>query len=157
MTESNVNPLHIPIPWIYAIAYLLGVALQFLSPIGVGSGAAFETLLLVGFLLLALGGSVAAWALRIFGSVHTTTVPSEGSTTLVTWGPYRFSRNPMYLGLLLFFIGISFVSLSLWSIIPLLAVVCYLNWVEIPGEERQLAGAFGEAYEDYRRRVRRWM
>jgi protein-S-isoprenylcysteine O-methyltransferase Ste14 len=136
---------------------LVGLAAQLLTPIAFTSLVPLAEMYLAGLLLCAIGGVLAGSALRIFQRERTTTVPGETSAKLVMWGPYRFSRNPMYLGLFIFFVGVSMLSNSLWSVPPLLAVVLFLNFTVIVGEERKLGARFGEDYVQYAKRVRRWI
>jgi len=150
------RPLGIPVPWVYAIAYLVGAAIQFAVPVTIAS-IFLLTIQAVSVLLLALGIALAAWAQWIFRKEHTTTDPTQTSSRLVTWGPYRFSRNPMYIGLFLVFTGLSGVFTLVWSILCLIPVFYYVNWIVIPVEEAQLRKTFGEAYEQYSRKVRRWI
>jgi protein-S-isoprenylcysteine O-methyltransferase Ste14 len=63
----------------------------------------------------------------------------------------------MYLGLFLFFVGLSVIFAVVWSILPLLVVVYYVNTKVIPIEEKQLRKSFGEAYEQYCKEVHRWI
>jgi len=149
--------LHIPVPWTFTIAYLVGIGIWFLVPVTIGSAFWLTIIQILSVLSLALGAVLAFWAQWIFRKLHTTTVPTETTTSLVTWGPYRFSRNPMYLGIFLFFAGLSGIATFVWSILLLLAVVFYVNSTVIPVEERQLRRNFGAAYEKYQSQVRRWV
>lgn len=146
----------IPVPWVYLLGYLVGFGIQFLLPISVGSES-LTILRITGIVLIIAGATLMIWPQFIFRKYHTTTVPTERATTFVTWGPYRFSRNPMYLGLFLFFVSLSVLFVLVWSIFSLLAVVIYVNSKIIPIEEKQLEGNFGEDYEQYCKRVRRWI
>ena len=154
---SSVNPLHVPPPLLFTVGYFVGLVIQFVIPF------TFTTILMpvivysIGAILFAIGAGFAGWALWIFQSEHTTTVPGKASTKLVTWGPYKFTRNPMYLGLFVFFAGVSMISDSLWSIPPLLAVVYFMNSTVIVGEEKILRTDFPEEYGRYAGRVRRWI
>jgi len=149
--------VHIPVPWLYTIGYLFGIAIQFIVPVSIGSAALLAIVRVLGILLVTVGAVLMVWPQSIFRKHQTTTVPTETSTTLVNWGPYRFSRNPMYLGLFLFFVGLSVIFVLAWSILSLLVVVYYVNSKIIPIEEKQLRGSFGEAYEQYCKKVRRWI
>jgi len=149
--------LGIPVPWVYAIAYLVGVAIQFAFPVTIASILLLTITRSISILLLALGVILAVWAQRIFRKEHTTTDPTQTSSKLVTWGPYGLSRNPMYVGLFLIFIGLSGVFTLVWSIILQIPVFYYVNWVVIPVEEAQLRKTFGDAYEQYCKKVRRWI
>jgi len=156
--SGKIHPLmRIPVPWVFLIPYLVGVGIQFIVPLTISSVVLLTITQVLSILLLVVGVTLAAWAQWLFRKEHTTTDPNQTSTRLITWGPYRFSRNPMYIGLFLIFIGISGIFTLFWSLILLLFVVYYLNWIVIPVEEKQLRKNFGEAYEQYCERVRRWI
>jgi protein-S-isoprenylcysteine O-methyltransferase Ste14 len=108
-------------------------------------------------MLFAIGTSIAGWGLLTFRRAHTTTVPGKASSQLVTWGPYRFSRNPMYVGLTLAYLGEAGILRQVWPVILLPLTIMYVNWIVIPLEESKLREVFGEEYERYRTRVRRWL
>jgi protein-S-isoprenylcysteine O-methyltransferase Ste14 len=104
----------------------------------------------IGF-LIGMAGSVK------FRQVGTTIVPGQVSSTLVTGGVFGFSRNPIYLGMLLALAGI---WLLLGSLSPVVMVPLFwlaLNQTIIPLEERMLTERFGDEYRAYQRRVRRWL
>jgi len=155
--SSRSGLLHIPVPWVYLIPYLVGIAIQFAFPISISSSILLAATRIIGALLLAVGVILAAWAQWIFRKERTTTDPTQVSSKLITWGPYGFSRNPMYLGLFLGFIGVDLLLTFVWSLILMLFVVYYVNWIVIPIEEVQLRKTFGGAYEQYCRKVRRWI
>jgi len=142
---------------LFTIGYLVGLFIQFLVPFTFTTVFFPIAVYSIGAVLFVVGAGLAGWALWIFHKEDTTTVPGETSAKLVTWGPYRFTRNPMYLGLFLFFGGISMISDSLWSIPPLLVVVYFLDSTVIAGEERVLQTDFGEEYVRYSSKVRRWI
>ena len=147
--------MHVPVPWVFVLAYLVGLGLQVLFPFQIHEDAAIVRT--AGFLLLAIGGIIAAWCLTIFARRRTTTVPFGVSSELVTSGPYQFSRNPMYVGLTLIYLGEAAVLDQLWPLLPLFAVLAYLDKVVIPYEESRLRATFGQEYERYGARVRRWV
>jgi protein-S-isoprenylcysteine O-methyltransferase Ste14 len=112
---------------------------------------------LAGLAFVFAGGVLGAWSLGLFVRWHTSFEPLMRPEHLVTDGPYRFSRNPMYLGLALMLLG---VALLLGTLTPLLGVPLFMLAVElvfIRPEERLLAESAGPAYDAYRRRVRRWL
>jgi len=147
--------LHVPVPWVFVLAYLIGVIPELrhssLIPASAVRGSA-----LVGAVFFALGAIIAGWALIIFHKAKTTTVPGKSSTRLVTWGPYRFTRNPMYVALTLAFIGEAGLMKQIWPLLMLPLVLAYVQWIVIPLEESKLKEVFGEQYEQYCSRVRRW-
>ncbi len=102
---------------------------------------------------LALGAAVT----RIFIKRKTTIIPGENSTTLLTDGPFRISRNPIYIGMVLLLAGlaIGLGSLTPWLVVPLFVAAISINI--IPLEESMLIEAFGQSYRDYQLRVRRWV
>ena len=87
-----------------------------------------------------------------------TPVPgNQPTTTIVKVGPYRFSRNPIYLAFSLFQIGIAFVVNAVWIMVTLLPAISVMSFVVIPREERYLEARFGEEYTTYKASVRRWL
>jgi protein-S-isoprenylcysteine O-methyltransferase Ste14 len=108
--------------------------------------------------LIAVGFAIALWAALLFRREGTELNPtSETNKSLVIRGPYRFTRNPMYLGLTVLTFGIAFGVGSL----PMFAVPLLLfttaNWVHIPFEEAKMHRQFGDAFSAYTKQVRRWI
>src|SRR4249920_615279 len=105
--------MRIPVPWVFILAYRIGVGLEILLPLHARSsqGALIKVL---GGVLFLTGGAVAAWGLLVFRKARTTTVPGKSSTAVVTSGPYRFSRNPMYCGLIIAYVGEAGLLVQLW-------------------------------------------
>jgi protein-S-isoprenylcysteine O-methyltransferase Ste14 len=150
--------LHIPVPWVFVLGYLLGVGLQFTIPSRPHySAKTTHVISLCGSALFMLGAVIAGWGLVLFHRARTTTTPGKASNTFVTCGPYRFTRNPMYVGLILAYLGETGILVQIAPIIPLLLVIAYVNWIVIPVEENQLRTLFGEDYAQYCNRVRRWV
>jgi len=79
------------------------------------------------------------------------------ATALVTTGPYRYTRNPMYLGLAFLYAGIALAFGLLWALAALPVVLLVVDRVVIPPEERHLEAQFGDEYRAYKSRVRRWI
>ena len=111
----------------------------------------------VGLLPVAAGGVLGAWALKLFHAKGTTYEPFGTPTSLVAAGPYRYTRNPMYLGVLLMLTGIALLSGRLTLLAAPLGFLATMNGVQIPREERLLDREFGESFRLYRQRVRRWL
>jgi protein-S-isoprenylcysteine O-methyltransferase Ste14 len=110
-----------------------------------------------GAVLVVLGLGVAATAATAFKRAGTPVIPFERSTTLVTTGLYRFTRNPMYLGLVTVLVGVAILFGTLGALLPIPLFVWVITTRFIEGEERFLEEIFGEAYAGYRRHVRRWL
>jgi protein-S-isoprenylcysteine O-methyltransferase Ste14 len=149
--------MRIPVPWVFVAAYVAGVGLQLLFPKRLPPVAAGHWIHAGGIVLIATGAALAVWCLVIFRRQHTTTIPFGISSSLVTWGPYRYSRNPMYVSLALVYLGEAGVLAQLWPLVTLAPVLAYMNWIVIPYEESRLGVAFGNDYGTYRARVRRWI
>lgn len=113
---------------------------------------------LLGIPLVAIAFIAPVWAFVLFRREGTEIEPtSPTNRALVTSGPYRLTRNPMYSGLVLLALGIA-VWVGAWPMfIAPIAVFATANWVHIPFEETKMRRQFGAAYDDYVARVRRWV
>ncbi|HMK70060.1 MAG TPA: isoprenylcysteine carboxylmethyltransferase family protein [Xanthobacteraceae bacterium] len=112
----------------------------------------------LGIALVAAALMLPVSAILLFRREDTEINPtSAANRKLVANGPYRFTRNPMYLGLVIVTLGIA-VWVGAWPMfIAPLAVFATANWVHIPFEESKMRRQFGTLYDDYVRRVRRWV
>ena len=145
-----------PPPLIFGGALLVALITDWLID-GPGVGPDYVLEWLPG-LALTLGGL----ALMFIGVVQlrradTNIEPWKPSTTLVTTGLYRFSRNPIYLGMTLAYLGVTLLADSLLALVVLPLVLIFVRFGVIEREERYLEGKFGEAYRAYKGRVRRWI
>lgn len=112
----------------------------------------------LGVVLVIAGVAIPAWALTTFRRAGATLRPEATEhARLVVDGPYRFTRNPMYVGLTLVTLGIA-VSIGAWPMfLAPIAFVVTVGLVHIPYEETAMRREFGGAFDDYARRVRRWI
>jgi protein-S-isoprenylcysteine O-methyltransferase Ste14 len=147
--------LHVPVPWVFVLTYLIGVVLEHVYHGTISPMAALVSTT-AGAGLFAVGAVIAGWGLVLFRKAKTTTVPGKLSGKLVTWGPYRFTRNPMYVGLVLAYLGEAGLLKHIWPVVLLPFTVGYVNWTVIPVEEVKLEEAFHDEYERYRLQVPRW-
>lgn len=147
--------LRIPVPWVFVLAYLAGAALE--AAFHTGRWLEFRYLTPAGWTVFAMGATFAGWSWLMFYRAGTTRVPGEFSTALVTRGPYRMTRNPMYVGLAVAHVGEACILHQLIPVVLLPAVIAYLGWVVIPVEEQRLRAAFGADYDAYARKVGRWI
>ena len=115
------------------------------------SGRAFAWLLII--LSLALFG----WTLATFWGHHTTVNPYKGASALCTAGPFRISRNPIYLADWLLLIAGSLLLSTCWPLVFAPLIWATVRFGVIRNEERHLEARFGQAYRDYKTRVRRWI
>ena len=107
--------------------------------------------------LLAIGLTIILWASAGFNRVKTGIVPFSESTRLITTGLYRYTRNPMYLGMVLILSGFacSLGTLAAWIPIPVFITIIQLRF--ILNEERFLTDIYGDEYLQYVKQVRRWL
>lgn len=149
--------LKIPPPLVAAaVAGAMVVAASLLPPVlalppGVRMGAAL--------VLAGVGAGFDVAALRAFRKAQTTVNPlaPQRSTSVVTTGVYRITRNPMYLGLALIMLGLAVYLASLWALLGPVVFVAFITRFQIQPEERALAARFGAGYTAYCARVRRWL
>jgi protein-S-isoprenylcysteine O-methyltransferase Ste14 len=97
------------------------------------------------------------WGLLTFRRMGTTPEPNGTATALLTTGPFRFTRNPLYLGLSGLLAGFGLLLDSAWVLLGVPLLVLLLDRLVIVREEARLGAQFGEAYGAYRRHVRRWL
>ena len=146
-----------PPPTLFVAGFLLALALErWLISLRFGGGSS-PMWPLTAWLLIALGMGLLAWAMLTFRRARTAILPSNPASTIVTNGPYRISRNPMYVGLTLVYIGLSLLTRMAWPLVLLPIVLAALYVFVIRREERYLRAAFGEEYRMYQQRVRRWI
>jgi len=112
---------------------------------------------LLGSLLVVVAIVVFLYSMRKFQTAGTPVPGNKPTTVIVRTGPYRFSRNPIYLAFSIFQLGIASWVSSVWLIVTLIAAVAVMASVVIPREERYLERRFGADYLDYKRSVRRWV
>jgi protein-S-isoprenylcysteine O-methyltransferase Ste14 len=149
--------LYVPVPWVFILMYLCGVGLELVFPGNMHSPGATRASSFLGGILFLTGAAIAAWGWLIFFKARTTTIPGKASSKLVTWGPYRFTRNPMYVGLSLAYLGEAGLLHQLWPVLLLPLTISYVNWIVIPVEEAGLKEMFPSEYQAYCAKVRRWI
>ncbi|GAB4349220.1 MAG: isoprenylcysteine carboxylmethyltransferase family protein [Gammaproteobacteria bacterium] len=152
MTASARRPL-LP-PFYFLLALILMIALHFLAPIALWLSPPWS---ITGVVPILLGIALAGLGRWQFQRAKTTVYPFETSARLVTQGLFRWSRNPMYLGMLLALVGTALLlgSAGPLLVLPLFYAVIRLRFIR--HEERSLARQFGSAYHEYTRKVRRWL
>jgi protein-S-isoprenylcysteine O-methyltransferase Ste14 len=111
----------------------------------------------LGGLLIAIGFAIAISALVQFRRAQTSVRPDRPTSAIVEAGPYRYSRNPIYLAMFVAVGGLAVALDSLWQLAALIALYVVLRWGVVAREEAYLTRKFGAAYLDYARRVRRWI
>lgn len=141
-----------PILLIICLSGMLTLKYNFTTtPIGLG------VLANASYLLIALGILLPVWGSQVFKRVQTNILPYNDPDKMVTSGPFQFSRNPMYLGMMLILTGTA-VKLGFWESFGFVAVFFGVaNWWYIPFEEGRMHVAFGDEFIKYKNKVRRWL
>jgi protein-S-isoprenylcysteine O-methyltransferase Ste14 len=147
------RPFIIP-PQVAFVALVVGSLFHSLAP---ASWRVVPAVPVVGILLLVAGIFLAIWAALLFRSKRTPILPTTQPTTLVTSGPFRFTRNPIYLGFFLLLLSFVFLIGSLPMLVAPLFFLIVMNFYYLPFEEAKMEKTFGEIYLSYRQRVRRWL
>ena len=149
MRLVNLKP-----PVIACLLLALSVGLHFLLPQVYRPQFAC---VICGVMAIAIGLRVIMWAWWLFRKSGTPTRPTHQATALVTSGPFRFSRNPMYLAIVVIMLGLAVWVGSLPMLIAPVGFFAFMSLVFIPYEERRLRETFGDAYLSFAQRVRRWI
>jgi len=152
---TSNTPRVVPPPVLFLAALALGLGVQSLEPRALVRHAAAGHA--AGGLLIALGLGLSGWMVRQFRRSGTPVSPLRPTRRLVVSGPYRFSRNPDYIGQALIYTGIALVLNSLWVLVALVPALLLVRYAVIAREERYLQSLFGAQYAEYCRRVRRWL
>jgi protein-S-isoprenylcysteine O-methyltransferase Ste14 len=143
-----------PPPLIFLAGLGLGFALEALLP---GSSVPDALGWILGGALLLAGIVLLFLFEREFQRKKTAANPWRPTTAIASDGPYRFTRNPAYVGMALVYVGIALCSQALWVLLPLPVVLAIIDRGVIAREERYLERKFGQEYLDYKGRVRRWL
>jgi protein-S-isoprenylcysteine O-methyltransferase Ste14 len=140
-------------PYIYLAALAIGLAVEFFFPLDLLPPALGLPL---GLGLIAVAVLIIRACFREFRRAETEADPLKPTTAILTTGPYRYSRNPLYIGLNLILVGIGIAANSPWVIVLAVPALIILHYGVVRREERYLERKFGEAYLRYKRSVRRW-
>jgi len=142
-----------PIAW--ALAVLAGLALNWLMPLP------FVPVMLpagwLGAVVFALALLLVAWAIATITRTGSNVPTSLPTTTIVETGPYRFTRNPIYLGMFVGLAGLAVAFDSLWLLATLAPFALVIRYGVVAREEAYLERKFDDVYRHYRARVRRWL
>jgi protein-S-isoprenylcysteine O-methyltransferase Ste14 len=152
--EGGARVFPIPPPLYYAAGFATGMLVHRVAPLPIRGRPASAV---AGAVVLAGGAGLANAGFATIIGHHSTVVPHHPVSTLVTNGVYRYTRNPMYTGLAVAYVGGSLLAGSWWPLLILPAVVGAVRRLAIDPEERYLADRFGATYDDYRARVPRWL
>ena len=160
MSANLERPNRIPWPpLLYGSAILAAVGAQFLFPLGFAwiPHPFSDILCAMGWVIIAAALALDFSAMATLHRARTTVWPNRRSDHLVSSGPFRITRNPIYVGNTMLMIGVGLVSGILWFILLAFAAAFATQKLAIEREERHLAHRFGKPYRDYMKKVRRWI
>lgn len=152
-TQDNPGVIAPP-PLIYAGALAFGLIVHRFFPVKLFPGAGAR---LLGRVCMSISGILAFSAFLEMRRAGTHADPRQPATALVTQGPFRLTRNPLYLSMTLLYTGIALMVNSLWAILMLPGALIVIRYGVINREERYLERTFGEQYLSYKAKVRRWI
>ena len=153
--KSTDNPGVVAFPGtLYAAAFAIAYGLNLKWPLEVLPQPAARW---IGMALCAIGAALILWGIATMRRARTNIYPGLPATALVSDGPFRFTRNPLYVALTILFAGLALEVDMAWGFIVLVPLLLVMHYGVIRREERYLEGKFGEAYRAYRARVRRYL
>ena len=157
MADYSKKPNTIPWPPIItALAVLIGWIAQKFENLDWIS-AVSQTFWPLGILMVIAALSIVAWAFFTFKNIDTTIMPNKAASHLATDGPFRWSRNPIYVADILIISGISLATGNAWMLITAAVAIFALEEFAIKREEAHLKAKFGQEWDEYSRKVRRWV
>ena len=156
MNSKDRAAVKIPPPLIFFGCLGAGVFLDYLFPFHV-VGCAWTFRIVLGCCLIVISGLIAISAFKALIDNKTPFNPAKPTVRIVREGSFRFSRNPLYLALLLLLGGIAVLRCSIWLVFALITLFILLERFAVRPEEKYLTDKFGDDYLDYKASVRRWI
>ena len=156
MSEVNSDAPNVKIipPLVYLAGIVVGLLVSMWMPTKVVPN---PTAWIIGGFVILCGALLAGSAILKFKGAGTTVRPDRAASRLVIAGPYKITRNPMYLGLALVYLGIAIADQSIWALILFPVILIIIQHWAIKPEEAFLERRFGTDYSRYRANVRRWL
>jgi len=155
--DETADTAHVLVrpPLAWALAVAAGLALDWLAPLAVlpsNRSAGW-----VGAVVFVLALGLAVWAIATVTRAGSNVPTNRPTTGIVESGPYRFTRNPIYLGMFLGLVGLAVAFDNLWLLLALVPFALVIRYGVVAREEAYLERKFGDVYRGYRSRVRRWL
>jgi protein-S-isoprenylcysteine O-methyltransferase Ste14 len=144
-------------PFIYAGLFAVGYAVHRFVPLHLWPGSPPPAARAAAWLLFVVSLGLSGSAVFLFRRAGTTPNPMQPTTAIVMHGPFRFTRNPMYVSLVALYVSVTLFVNSVWPLVLLPVVVVLIQRLVIAREEAYLEAKFGEEYRAYKARVRRWI
>jgi protein-S-isoprenylcysteine O-methyltransferase Ste14 len=153
--ESSTLKIIAPPPVLYLAAMFVACVLHMTTNTTLHRGDYFVSIL--GILVFIASAVFARWAFITMKSAGTSASPRETSKNLTTFGPFKYSRNPIYVAMTGLYIGFALIINAIWPFVVLVPLLVVMQWGVILREEQYLALQFGEEYLNYKKNVRRWL
>ncbi|CDX21812.1 Protein-S-isoprenylcysteineO-methyltransferase [Mesorhizobium sp. ORS 3324] len=154
MNEEKDNPgVAVFPPLLFLVALILMLALRYALPLAIGGR---PLTMVLGIVLAALAIALIAWGRMTMQRGGTNIDPTMPTLTIVTGGPFRFVRNPLYVGLMGLLLGIGLIFDTWWGVLAVVPVFLILHFGVVLREEAYLERKFGESYRAYKAGVRRY-
>ncbi len=154
-TKDNAG-VYVPPPLIYAVIFILAMVAKSKFPIDIRLLRSHQIHIL-GWVLIIITIGILLPSLWRFWRSKNTLITVKPATSLQTTGIYNYTRNPMYLGLMVLYIGLACLSENCWTLIFLPVLFLIIQYYIIYREEKYLERAFGEEFKVYKNKVRRWI
>ena len=157
-TDEQANPgVNFPPPLLFVMSAFGGVGIESAIPLPLSSLITLPAQMILAWSAIVLGTVFLLWAMLTFTIRRIAIYPNQPARELIGHGPYKISRNPMYVALAMIAIGVGLLADNLWMLGLLPLVLITLTQCVIRREEAYLTEAFGESYLAYQARVRRWL
>jgi protein-S-isoprenylcysteine O-methyltransferase Ste14 len=153
-TSADSPGVIVPPPLLYGFTFVVVLVLRWFWPKPILGHA---IALWLGLAVLLLGVAVVIAGRRALQAAGTNVNPSLPTTAIVTSGPFRFSRNPLYAGITLLYLGLTLAFDTWWGVVLLVPILIIMHRGVVLREERYLQQKFGKAYRQYCSRVRRYL
>jgi len=144
-------------PFLFLGALLVGFVLDYLLPLPFAVPGAAPMRWLLGGAMIIAGIAFMGGGFRGFTQAGTPVPTNQPTTALVTSGIHGWTRNPIYVGMFLIYLGIGIAAASQWILMLVVPIAVVMRYGVVAREEAYLERRFGDAYRDYKRRVRRWL
>lgn len=152
--DQDSAHVRVPPPLLLLASILLGIGMQRLYPLEFIFGIARWAL---GLALIGIGLGLVLYCASKFRRAQTALPPWKTTSSIVTSGPYQYSRNPIYLSFVIFGLGMAALLNTFWVVLMQIPLIAIITIIVIQKEERYLEQKFGEDYQIYKTKVRRWI
>jgi protein-S-isoprenylcysteine O-methyltransferase Ste14 len=161
LSEKVTSQSVITAPWtrppvVYLSGLLIGSLLDYLFPLAAQASRLSTLGWVPGACLAGAGLAIALLGITNFTRANTPVQSVKPVEKLVTTGIHAWSRNPIYVGLMMMYLGFSLLLESPWALLAIIPIMLVVRFVVIAREERYLQNRFGKEFDDYRKQVRRW-